>query len=359
MIKLSFVSNISPSDTEHNGLKLYTYKYYVLLMKKAVAILFAVLILATAVYSYHVRVRWTPYGFIVLDNGGWFSLAGGLVSISGRAFATIETAPSANSEQFANQCRDLDTQIMRIYRERIADHVALDPIFVKGCADANVPLPAVLPFVSFERAREEQRLEIARQEEEERKKAPPVEIDIIPPEQPDALAGVCKEVGDAVMKIFREKKGERVAVHPQFIEKCTRVNEPLPALLPIVPHKKLADKLEQKKQREEEGKRRAAETERSQVEEAAKAELREQIKEKRRAEEEARKAEEVRVAAEEKARREAQQREEERLSAAAVPPPPVQQVAPIITTPPAPVPQGVAREIELPEKWVNEYFKFN
>ncbi|MBI4147874.1 hypothetical protein HY490_01140 [Candidatus Woesearchaeota archaeon] len=346
-------------------------------MKKTVTFLCAVLVIAAVVFAGHVRVRWTPYGFIVLDNGRWSSLTGGIVMISGRAFATIETAPSDNPEQFANQCKELDAQIMRIYRERIADHVALDPIFVKGCANANVPLPAVLPFVSFERAREEKKLEIARQEEEERKKAPPVEIDIIPPEQPDALAGVCKEVGDAVMKIFREKKGERVAVHPQFIEKCRRVNEPLPALLPIIPHSRLAAKLEQVKQREEEAKRRVEEAERRQAEDAAKAELREQIKEKRRAEEEAklaaqrqaeeeaRKAEEARrkaaeaaqearKAAEDKARVEAEQEQ-----TAAVPPPPVQQVAPIITTPPAPVPQGVAREIELPEKWVNEYFKFD
>ncbi len=223
-------------------------------MKKLVIVLLVVL-LATSVLSYHVRIRWTPWGFV--------SISGAM--ITGMPVAKIEAVPSSNPEELANQCRALDAQIMQIFRERKADSIALDQAFIEGCKNVNVPLPQVLTFVTFKKAQEVEEKEKAQQEEEERKKAPPVEIDALPPDDPQQLAAECKRIGELIKNIYREKKGERVAVHPDFIEGCVRVNEPLPAILTIVPFKALVKKQEELKRREE-AKRRAQEAEKVQEE---------------------------------------------------------------------------------------------
>ncbi|MBI4017242.1 MAG: hypothetical protein HY363_06140 [Candidatus Aenigmarchaeota archaeon] len=303
-------------------------------------------------------------------NGNvWSPTANFFLEITGRQAATIETIPSGNPQELANQCQLIANQIMQLFREKKADKAAIHPGFIEGCQRVNVGLPAVMPFISFEKAEAEKKREEEKQIEEERKKAPPVELDLNPSKDVKEMTAQCKNLAEQIMQIFREKKGERVAVHPKFIENCPQVDAKLPEIMEIVPNKALLKKLEEKLRTEEE--KKSAEDARKKAEETrVDAEKREEITQKAKTDvvaaqqklqarlEEQRKAEERRLAELTAKTALIEEKTTPPLVQQAVPVAALQQVAPVITTPPAPLPKGVKREIEPPEKWVNEYFKF-
>lgn len=303
---------------------------------KRVMLAVIILVLATTVLSYHARIRWTPNGFIALEAGRWTPL-GAFLGVTGKQVAKIETIPSADPQELANQCQTLSNQIMQVFREKKPDRIGLHPGFIEGCPRVNVGLPGVVTFIPLEEAQAEEKQEEERREEEERKKTPPVEIDEVPSENPEEFANQCQRLNDQIMQIKREKNPERVAVHRGFIKECPG----LTSVVTIVENKALIKKIEELKNREEETRIRAEEEKRKTEE----AQRRAEEKARRKAEEEARrKAEE---AAEEKVKAERAAelaRQEAELQAKQV----------ILEEP-----KGVQREIEPPEKWVNEYFKFN